>query len=82
MLKDVELASYLTARPPTSNRLGAFNEGRGPNAEIYMAVQVFPSWRSDPPAGWVGDEFRWIVLRRHERPTRWTIDQTQPPFRP
>jgi hypothetical protein len=53
---------------------------------MYAAAQppvtIFASWRDGAPELWTRDDFRWIVLRRHEGPTRWTIDQTQAPRRP
>ena len=83
---DYELELYAAARPPASYRIGSIAVGRsGPNSSgdvTFTAIQVFAIWDVGAPALWAGDDFRWIVLRRHEAPTRWTIDQTQPPRRP
>lgn len=83
---DFELAMYAAADPPASYRVGSINVGRsGPNSSgeiVFTAMQVFASWPVDAPVLWARDDFRWIVLRRHEAPTRWTIEETQPPRRP
>lgn len=83
---DFELAMYAASVPPTSYRIESINVGRsGPNSSgevVFIAMQVFASWRVEAPVLWARDDFRWIVLRRHEAPTRWTIEETQPPRRP
>lgn len=83
---DYELEMYAAARPPVSYRIGAIAVGRsGPNSSgevTFTAIQVFALWQVGAPELWTRDDFRWIVLRRHEAPTRWTIDQTQPPRLP
>ena len=77
---------YAASVPPTSYRIESINVGRsGPNSSgevVFIAMQVFASWRVEAPVLWARDDFRWIVLRRHEAPTRWTIEETQPPRRP
>ncbi len=80
-LSVAELSWYTEARPPTRYQFGTYSEGRGLTGEIYYAVQVFPTWGGAPPAGW-GDTFRWIMLQRFDRPTRWMVFETQPPFAP
>jgi hypothetical protein len=83
---DYELDMYAAAAPPASYRVGLIGVGRnGPNNSgdaSFTAIQVFASWRDGAPELWTRDDFRWIVLRRHEAPTRWTIDQTLAPRRP
>ena len=83
---DYELEMYAAARPPVSYRIGSIAVGRsGPNFSgdvTFTAIQIYALWHVGAPELWAGDDFRWVVLRRHETPTRWTIDETQPPRRP
>lgn len=82
---DYELAMYVAAVPPTRYRVGSTTVGRsGPNSSgdvTFTAIQVYAAWHVGAPDLWARDDFRWIVLRRHEAPARWTIDETQPPRR-
>ncbi len=74
-----ELDNYVLAKPPASISFVTYAEGRGNNDEIYVQWNVALTWNGSPPRGWSADQSRWIMLVRHDNPTRWTIEQTHAP---
>jgi hypothetical protein len=77
-----ELDTYVRAKPPTRYAFGAYSVGQGRSGEHYLHWQMHLTWAGAPPHGWRSDEPRWILLIRHDRPTRWTIERTDEPLRP
>jgi hypothetical protein len=78
---EVELARYAAARPPSDYRIAKISEASNDRGEAWFAaVQVVASWHGDPPEGWNRDRYQWIVLRRNDVSTRWTIEETRPPL--
>lgn len=80
-LSQKELQTYLRARPPKTISLVNHYLGQG-DGRVLIQWETVLTWTDGPPEGWRADEPRFIMLARHDGPTRWTIELTQPPLRP